>query len=178
MNIAKAMETSGQALAAYLKPRENGEAKDKPPNEIGRSHQDLQRGRRILAFRQGPTSRPAGQVGQNLSRSVGSTVRRMAGEDAPPRDRARRHADKRFKDPEWKTNKFFDFVMQLYLLTTQWAQELVKNAEGPRSAHTQEGRILRPADRQRDRTSNFVFTNPEVLRETLASNGDNLVARQ
>src|SRR3978361_2549065 len=35
MNIAKAMETSGQALAAYLKPRENGEAKDKPPNEIG-----------------------------------------------------------------------------------------------------------------------------------------------
>lgn len=25
MNIAKAMETSGQALAAYLKPREDGE---------------------------------------------------------------------------------------------------------------------------------------------------------
>ena len=35
MNIAKAMETSGQALAAYLKPRENGEPRDKPPNEIG-----------------------------------------------------------------------------------------------------------------------------------------------
>ena len=29
------METSGQALAAYLKPRENGEPKDKPPSEIG-----------------------------------------------------------------------------------------------------------------------------------------------
>ena len=35
MNLAKAMESSGQALAAYLKPRENGELKDKPPNEIG-----------------------------------------------------------------------------------------------------------------------------------------------
>src|SRR5438874_8743138 len=35
MNIAKAMETSGQALAAYLKPREGGEPKDKPPSEIG-----------------------------------------------------------------------------------------------------------------------------------------------
>ena len=35
MNIARAMETSGQALAAYLKPREGGEPKDKPPNEIG-----------------------------------------------------------------------------------------------------------------------------------------------
>src|SRR6202012_115747 len=34
MNLARAMESSGQALAAYLKPRENGEAKDKPPNEL------------------------------------------------------------------------------------------------------------------------------------------------
>src|SRR6187549_386576 len=34
LNLAKAMESSGQALAAYLKPRENGEARDKPPNEI------------------------------------------------------------------------------------------------------------------------------------------------
>ena len=35
MNLAKAMESGGQALAAYLKPRENGDARDKPPNEIG-----------------------------------------------------------------------------------------------------------------------------------------------
>jgi polyhydroxyalkanoate synthase len=35
MNLARAMESSGQALAAYLKPRENGEARDKPPNEFG-----------------------------------------------------------------------------------------------------------------------------------------------
>lgn len=34
MNIARAMETSGQALAAYLKPRETGEVVDKPPNEL------------------------------------------------------------------------------------------------------------------------------------------------
>ena len=30
MNVARAMESSGQALAAYLKPRENAEPKDKP----------------------------------------------------------------------------------------------------------------------------------------------------
>src|SRR5271156_188608 len=34
INLARAMESSGQALAAYLKPRENGEPKDKPPNEL------------------------------------------------------------------------------------------------------------------------------------------------
>ena len=30
-------------------------------------------------------------------------------------------SDNRFKDPEWKSNQFFDFVMQAYLLTTNWA---------------------------------------------------------
>ena len=34
INLARAMETSGQALAAYLKPRESGEVKDKPPSEL------------------------------------------------------------------------------------------------------------------------------------------------
>src|SRR5256714_118414 len=34
MNLARALESSGQALAAYLKPRESGEPKDKPPSEL------------------------------------------------------------------------------------------------------------------------------------------------
>src|SRR5258708_35870346 len=34
MNLARAMESSGQALAAYLKPRESGEITDKPPGEL------------------------------------------------------------------------------------------------------------------------------------------------
>ena len=34
MNLARAMESSGKALAAWLKPRDDGEAKDKPPAEL------------------------------------------------------------------------------------------------------------------------------------------------
>src|SRR5206468_8804545 len=80
----------------------------------------------------------------------------------------------RFNDPEWKSNQFFEFMMQLYLLTTRWAQDLVRNAEGL-DAHTRKKaefyvqqitNALAP--------SNFVLTNPEVLRATLASSGDNL----
>ena len=33
MNVARAMESGGKALAAYLKPRESGELKDQP-NEV------------------------------------------------------------------------------------------------------------------------------------------------
>ncbi len=34
LNMARAMESSGKALAAYLQPRQTGETVDKPPNEL------------------------------------------------------------------------------------------------------------------------------------------------
>ena len=82
--------------------------------------------------------------------------------------------DKRFADPEWSSNQFFDFLKQAYLLTTQWADRLVKNADlDEHTRHKAEfyvkqiGNAISP--------SNFVLTNPEVMRETLASNAENLV---
>ena len=59
--------------------------------------------------------------------------------------------DRRFTDPEWSANQFFDFLKQAYLLTAQWADHLVKRRRRARSAHAAEGRVLRAADRQRDR---------------------------
>src|SRR3979490_2751356 len=98
---------------------------------------------------------------------------RPAGEQAAAIEPSPR--DKRFKDPEWKSNQFFDFVMQLYLLTTQWAQDLVRNAEGldPHTRKKAEFYVQQISNALAP--SNFVLTNPEVLREPLASNGDNLV---
>src|SRR3981189_464643 len=104
----------------------------------------------------------------------GSSVRRLAGEAAPPAI-APSPRDKRFSDPEWKSNQFFDLVMKLYLLTTPWAQELVRNAEGL-DPHTRKKAEFYVQQITTARAPlNFVYTNPEVVRETLASNGDNLV---
>jgi polyhydroxyalkanoate synthase len=65
--------------------------------------------------------------------------------------------------------------MQLYLLTTHWAQELVKNAEGLDPHTRKKAEFYVQQITNAIAPSNFVLTNPEVLRETLASNGDNLV---
>src|ERR1700730_13827065 len=104
----------------------------------------------------------------------GSSMRRLAGEQAPPVI-APSPRDKRFSDPEWKSNQFFDFVMQLYLLTTQWAQDLVRNAEGldPHTRKKADFYVQQIANALAP--SNFVLTNPELIRTTLASNADNLV---
>src|SRR5207237_936649 len=104
----------------------------------------------------------------------GSAARRMAGEAARPAIEPSPR-DKRFKDPEWKSNQFFDFVLQLYLLTTQWAQALVKDAEGIDPHTRKKAEFYVQQITNAIAPSNFVFTNPEVLRETLSSNGGNLV---
>jgi polyhydroxyalkanoate synthase len=174
MNLARAMETSGQALAAYLKPRGSGEVQDKPPSELT---EIIKTFTAVAEYWLSDNDRSA-ELQKKLAKAYldlwGSSMRRLAGEQAPPAIEPSPR-DKRFTDPEWKSNQFFDFLLQAYLLSTQWAQDLVRNADGL-DAHTrrkaefyvqQIANALAP--------SNFVLTNPEVLRETLASNGDNLV---
>src|SRR5712672_4267413 len=174
MNLAKAMESSGKALAAYLKPRDDGEPKDKPPSELGEVIKTFSTVADYWLSDQTRAAELQMKLGKAYLDLWGSSMRRMVGEEAPPAiEPAPR--DKRFKDPEWKSNQFFDFVMQLYLLTTQWAQDLVRDAEGldPHTRKKAEFYVQQISNALAP--SNFVLTNPEVLRETLASSGDNLV---
>ncbi|MBV8919263.1 PHA/PHB synthase family protein [Bradyrhizobium sp.] len=174
MNFAKAMENSGKALAAYLKPRESGEVVDKPPNELTEMVKTLTAVAEYWLSDNERSSDLQTRIAKGYLDLWGSAVRRMAGEEAPPAI-SPAPRDKRFADPEWKSNQFFDFVMQLYLLTAQWAHDLVRNAEGL-DPHTRKkaefyvGQITNALS-----PSNFVLTNPEVLRETITSSGSNLV---
>src|SRR5438105_11729297 len=174
MNLARAMESSGQALAAYLKPRESGEITDKPPGELAEVIKAFSAVAEYWLSDKDRSAELQMKIGKAYLDLWGSAVRRLAGEQAEPAI-APSPRDKRFNDPEWKSNQFFDFVMQLYLLTTQWAQDLVRNAEGldPHTRKKADFYVQQIANALAP--SNFVLTNPEVLRETLASNGDNLV---
>src|SRR6202049_4031519 len=174
MNLARAMESSGQALAAYLKPRESGEIKDSPPSELTEVIKTFSA---VAGYWLSDNERSV-ELQQKIAKAYidlwGSSVRRLAGEPAPPAI-APSPRDKRFADPEWKSNQFFDFVMQLYLLTTQWAQELVRNAEGvdPHTRKKAEFYVQQISNALAP--TNFALTNREILRDTLASSGDNLV---
>src|ERR1700759_1831025 len=174
MNLARALESSGQALAAYLKPRENAEPRDKPPNEIGEVVKTFSA---VAEYWLSDNERSA-DLQMKIAKAYldlwGSSMRRLAGEAAPPAIEPSPR-DKRFKDPEWKSNQFFDFVMQLYLLTTQWAQDLVRKADGLDPHTRKKAEFYVQQITNAIAPSNFVLTNPEELRETLASNGDNLV---
>ncbi len=88
MNIAKAMETSGQALAAYLKPRENGESKDKPPSEISEVIKTFTTVAEYWLSDNDRASDLQARMAKAYLDLWGSAARRMAGEAGEACDRA------------------------------------------------------------------------------------------
>jgi polyhydroxyalkanoate synthase subunit PhaC len=172
-NIARMMEEGGKALAAYLKPREEGRV-DEQYAEVTDVVKTL--GHVADYWLRDPQR--ALEVQSSLGKAYldlwGNAVKRMTGEAVTP-IATPDPRDKRFSDPEWSSNQFFDFLKQAYLLTVNWAERLVHDAKGI------DPHILHKADfyvRQITNAiapSNFVLTNPELLRETLASKAENLV---
>lgn len=171
-NIAKVMEESGRALAAYLKPRVEGKVKE-PHEQITDVFKTF--GRVMEYWISDP--RRTVELQTNLGKAYldlwSNAVRRLAGEKVEPVAKADPR-DRRFADPEWSTNQYFDFLKQAYLVTAHWADHMVKEAKGL-DQHTK-----RKADFYVKQVvnaiapSNFLFTNPELLRLTVSSNAENL----
>ena len=173
-NFARLVEEGGKALAAYLKPREEGRIAGETVEDIV----DVVRTLGQVAQYWLADPRRAADVQSSLGQAYlelwAAAARRLSGQAATP-VAAPDPRDRRFADPEWSSNQFFDFLKQAYLLTMHWTGRLVRDAEGL-DAHTRQkaefyvrqiGNAISP--------SNFVLTNPELLRQTLASSGDNLV---
>jgi len=103
-----------------------------------------------------------------------NATRRLMGEEVEPAVTPH-HDDRRFKDAAWEENTLFDFIKQSYLLTARWMQNTVREVEGldDRTAKKVDFYTRQFVDAMAP--SNFVMTNPEVLRATLDSKGENLI---
>ena len=103
-----------------------------------------------------------------------STMYRMAGKEAE-RVAAPEPGDRRFKDQEWSDNVVYDYIKQSYLLTSGWLKDQAHNAEGldAHTAHRIDFYTRQFVDAMSP--TNFVATNPQVLRKTIESKGENLL---
>ncbi|HEX4890478.1 MAG TPA: class I poly(R)-hydroxyalkanoic acid synthase [Alphaproteobacteria bacterium] len=102
------------------------------------------------------------------------TFRRLLGEEAPPTVTPDRN-DKRFRAPEWTESIAFDFIKQSYLLTSNWLMQTVTGVDGMEQANARKVAFYTKQFVDAISPSNFVLTNPEILRATLTSNGENLL---
>lgn len=103
-----------------------------------------------------------------------STARRMMGESSgdliePDRD------DRRFRDEMWNENEVFDYIKQSYLLSARWIQDVVRDVDGLDDKTAAKVDFYTRQFVDALAPTNFVLTNPEVLRTTLESGGENLI---
>jgi len=82
--------------------------------------------------------------------------------------------DRRFKHPDWSENPLFDYMKQSYLITSRWLVETMSTIADmdPQTAKKVDFYTRQFADAFAP--SNFVWTNPEVLRATFETKGENL----
>jgi len=83
--------------------------------------------------------------------------------------------DKRFKDEAWQESTVFDFLKQSYLLSARWLQHSVADVSGMDAHTTRKIDFYTRQFVDALSPSNFLMTNPEVLKATIESNGQNLV---
>jgi polyhydroxyalkanoate synthase subunit PhaC len=100
------------------------------------------------------------------------TTEGMLGKAAQP---APAISDRRFEGEGWQENSYFDYLRRSYLLNSEWVQELVEQVP---NLDTHTARKVGFFTRQfldAISPSNFLLTNPQVMKATLESNGANLV---
>jgi polyhydroxyalkanoate synthase len=103
-----------------------------------------------------------------------TTQRFLGGETAAPVIEPAA-GDRRFRDAAWSDNALFDYIKQSYLLAARWIQKTVQEVDGvdERTARKVDFYTRQLVDAIAP--SNFLMTNPEVLRATIESRGENLV---
>jgi polyhydroxyalkanoate synthase len=174
-NLARMVEEGGKALAAYIAPREDGRIKAEYAEEITDAAKSIGE---VAEYWLSDPQR-ALELQTSLGRAYldlwAGAVHRMAGEKYEP-TAAPAPSDKRFADPEWSSNQFFDFLKQAYLLTADWANKLVKDADGVDPLTRQRAEFYIKQIVNAAAPTNFVLTNPALLRETMESKAENLVS--
>ena len=103
-----------------------------------------------------------------------STAGRMLGQETAPAATPEAR-DRRFRDKDWDENALFDFIKQSYLLTARWIQATVEDVHGLDDETARKVEFFTRQFVDALSPSNFVMTNPEVLRATIESRGENLV---
>jgi polyhydroxyalkanoate synthase len=103
-----------------------------------------------------------------------TTLQRMQGEDAPPLIEPE-PGDRRFKDQAWSEDLVYDFVKQSYLLSARWLRGLVKDVPGLERRDQEKVDFFTRQLVSALAPSNFVLTNPAVLRKAKETGGQNLL---
>ena len=173
-NMARLVEETGKAVAAFAEPRVSNPAQAWAPADLTRIMNAFGQIHQAWLLQPQKLMQAQAELWQRYwklwAKAIGVLPTGKTEPVAAPDPK-----DARFKDPEWSENQYFDFMKQAYLINSRWAEQLVEQAENidPDTRHKASFYVKQVINALAP--SNWVFTNPELLRETFASDGENLV---
>jgi polyhydroxyalkanoate synthase len=176
-NMGRLVEEAGKAVAAWMEPRLASPKPSAEQEDLARMMKTFSQVQQAWFMQPDKLFEAQTRLWSTYLDLWGSALRKsmgmVSGEAGPVV--APDPKDARFKDPAWSQDQVFDFMKQAYLITSQWAENLVEEAEGldPDTRHKASFYTKQLANAVAP--SNWVFSNPELLRETFASDGENLV---
>jgi polyhydroxyalkanoate synthase len=169
-SMADIAERSQRIVSEWLKRQADQEHAPDPLN-IASAFMEMTA--RLIA---NPARLVAAQLGfwQDYMTLWQNTARRVMGMESEPVIDAPA-TDRRFKDDAWRENEVFDFIKQSYLLSARYVQDVVRQVDGldPKTAQKVDFYARQFVDAMSP--SNFLLTNPEVLRKTAETGGENLL---
>ncbi len=172
--VGKIAEQSQRLLQDFIERQEadgGGEFQVLDPADMARSFQELTQ--KMMAD---PAKVVESQLKlwQDYTNLWQSNLKRMMGEDSAPVIEPAK-GDRRFKDEQWSENPVFDYIKQSYLLASKYLHESVRETEGldPRMAEKADFYTRQYIDAVAP--TNFAMSNPEVLRRTVETGGENLL---
>jgi polyhydroxyalkanoate synthase len=171
-NLARLVEQGGRVLAAYFKPQEHGDKADASVELIDAfrsisriAEHWLSDPIRTLEAQSSLTVKFLGLWAQSLRQMSGGSENPFVPYDP---------SDKRFAAPEWRESPFFDFLRQAHAILSHWAEDLVLRSNDVDPHVRDKAKFYLRQISSALSPSNFLATNPELLKETWASSGDNL----
>ncbi|MCX8281689.1 class I poly(R)-hydroxyalkanoic acid synthase [Phyllobacterium sp. 0TCS1.6C] len=173
-NVAHMIEQAGKAASAWVEPREKGMKRDTLADPVADVVKTFSKVTEYWLAEPSRAVEAQTKLFASYMQIWANSIRRLGGEEVEAVAEPDRN-DKRFNDEDWGRNAFFDFLKQAYLVTSRWAIDLVENAEGLDEHTRHKASFYVKQLTAAASPSNFLLTNPELYKETVASNGENLV---
>ncbi len=169
--MADVAERGQRIVTDFLKRQAEGGKAGPDPLNIGTAFLDM-----TTRLMSNPARLVQAQIGfwQDYLTLWQNTARRMLGEPTAPVIEELK-TDRRFKDEAWRENEVFDFIRQSYLLSARYFTTVVQGAEGLDDKTAQKVDFYTRQFVDAMSPSNFLMTNPEVLRRTAETGGENLL---